>query len=150
MSAPTKASLGSESALPAARVAHDACGRVRLRVDAKRGDSEFFDRVASDLREASGVASVEANPFTGSLLVCHAGGASAVAEIARRKKLFAVAPAQTKDSRTGGVSGSVDGRAITALALVGLAAYQVSRGNLLAPASTLLSDAVKLLPFGRR
>jgi hypothetical protein len=52
---------------------HSLPGRTRFRVPNRRGDAGFFAEVAHRLMQCAGVARVETNPLTSSVLVHHEG-----------------------------------------------------------------------------
>lgn len=77
--------------LPAVSVSSSALGRTRLKVDSSMRQSEFFDRVVGDLKRFPGVASIEANRLTGSILLHHTVPLDVLKEYAqRRNQLFVV------------------------------------------------------------
>jgi hypothetical protein len=50
-------------------VSHSSPGRLRFRIPSKKGDTACFDSLKRRCEKISGLKSVEANPFTGSLLL---------------------------------------------------------------------------------
>ena len=128
--------------LPHAYVSHESPGRLRLRIPSLRYDENYFSKVQERLSAHAGVLRVETSPVTGSVLVLHQLGAQELLLASEGLGLFAAgalvpterpAPWEVKT-------------------LVGLGLLQVARGQLLAPASSLLMDAYRLwrLPGGCR
>jgi hypothetical protein len=142
-------------------VTHRAPGRLRLKVPDRRGDAQWFDRAAAALSVCEGVARVEANPLTASLLVLFGSGFS-LSEIHRAAGaagLFVLEGAappvaavvragdglRELDARLRALSGGeADVRSLVFAGLLGLAALQFLRGHVLGPASTLLWQAFDL------
>jgi hypothetical protein len=146
--------------LPVARVAHRAPGRVRLKVPARQGDRAWFGQAAGQISTCAGVTRVEANPVTASLLVrfgdgfslaglAHAAGAAGLFALEARAPVPALVRAgdalQELDARVRQLTGGeADVRSLVFLGLLGLAAVQALRGQVLGPASTLLWQAFDL------
>lgn len=146
--------------LPVARVAHRAPGRVRLKVEARRGDRAWFSQAAGEVSTWAGVTRVEANPVTASLLVLFGEGFSlaGLERAAGAGGLFVIEAAapvparvragdglQELDARVRELTaGAVDVRSLVLVGLIGLAALQFLRGQVLGPASTLLWQAFDL------
>src|SRR5690606_28767256 len=137
-------------------IVHELSGRFRLRVPDKRNDKAFFDVLADRLSECPGVTNVEFNVHTGSVLLFHAAAvpASDVIRYAEQAELFSVKPLPATAARTLGQQatkgleafdrglaslsgGLVDLQAAFLVLLVGMAIYQVRRGQVLAPAVPL-------------
>jgi hypothetical protein len=121
---------------------HDAPGRVRYRIAARRGDPAFFARIGKELLKCEMVQTVEINPLTGSILVLHAAQPAEITHYAEQHGLF----------RLGGepLVPSADKPAPDALGLlpplfIGLGLYQLLQGNVLAPAVTLFWYAFSLM-----
>jgi hypothetical protein len=144
---------------PAAVCAHHVAGRTRIRVAAKRGDSEYFVRVREQLTHCPGVASVTTNEATGSVLVLHdAADPGVLIAYARTFELFemsGLAAAQEAASRPPaqilsdgisrleswvrtGTNHATDLRSVALSGLVGATIWQMLRGPLLPAAATLL------------
>ncbi len=129
--------------MPSARIAHAMPGRARLRLPDHRGDAGFFASVASGVSALPGVYKVETRPLSGSVLIQHFGPLDKLGDAARRAGLFSLdttgdAPAHD-DSR-----GEFDPKRLVALALAGLAIWQISREKVVPPALTLLWYASQL------
>jgi hypothetical protein len=85
--------------LPDAEIIHALPGRARLRVGARRRDSEWLAAAAAALRNAPGVEDVTASALTGSLLVRHRGELEEVVKWAETQELFRVVqPAEASRS----------------------------------------------------
>lgn len=75
---------------PSAIVQHSIPGRVRIRISDRRGDSEYFERAERVMSAGPGVATVAANPLTGSLLIEFEGSLERVLEHASSKGIFSL------------------------------------------------------------
>jgi hypothetical protein len=144
--------------LPLARVCHFTSGRLRLKIPEKRRDDSFFKTVAERLAGWDSVDRVEVNPLTASVLVHFSDVAALFADNALRNDLFAVdydaledadgAPALTERAArlwSGAdvalrrwTGGAADIRSTVFLVLLAGGIYQLLRGNIAAPAATLL------------
>jgi hypothetical protein len=149
--------------IPRAHVAHRAAGRVRLRVPSRRGEPAYFRALGEALSAHRGVLAVEANPLTAGVLVRHAPELplEALARLGRESALFDLTPSvashppagkllasrfRDADQALGDLTGgAVDLRSLGFLALVALALLQAARGQILAPATTLLVQAFGLV-----
>ena len=150
----------------AAQIVHSVPGRMRIRVPAMRGNDDFFQRAAGHLARLEGVTQAQANSRTASILLLHVGVSSqTVGEWAEREALFSLA-AQDQAQRGKGVtpweaaswsmdsmdaglkaatSGFLDVRSVVFVGLVAMAVRQISKGNFMAPAATLLWYALELV-----
>lgn len=154
---------------PLAVVVHRAPGRLRLRVPARRGDTDFLGKIGNALRERPGVSAVEVNPLTGSLLVRFTGDerqllaavpaiglrlgdiveAAAEEAEAHRAATPTGSPidrmADTLDDIDAELQRSSEGRmdlpSATLLYLVGAGFVQLLRGRVLPSAHTLFAQA---------
>jgi hypothetical protein len=145
-------------------IVHELSGRFRLRIPEKRNDKAFFDALAERLSECPGVTAVEFNEHTGSVLLFHAAAtrASDVARYAEQAELFSVKSLPVTAARTLGQhatkgldafdrglaalsGGLVDLQSAFFVLLMGLAIYQVRRGQVFAPAVSLLWEAIRLV-----
>ena len=144
--------------LPQARVCHLAHGRLRLKIPEKRRDEGFFDTVRKQLSGRDGIERVEVNPLTASVLLQFRDPDAAVAGNALKNDLFEVdfdalegavgPPALTEqaaevfaqaDAMVRHWTGNgADLRSAIFLALIADGIYQLLRGNVAAPAATLL------------
>jgi hypothetical protein len=128
--------------LPAAEVAHAMPGRTRLRLPDHRGDAAFFASVTSGLLSLPGVFDVETRPLTGSVLIAHLNPLEELGDAARTAGLFNLRSAPVPPSLDPKVE--FDPKLIFALALAGLAIWQISREKVVPPALTLLWYASNL------
>ncbi|APO68848.1 hypothetical protein IE4872_CH03248 [Rhizobium gallicum] len=130
---------------PTAIIEHFTAGRLRVRVPDRRGDVSYFRSAIEKLSEHSEIASLRANPITGSILIQHEINLSLIREIAARSEVFDLQessaplprPAPSSPNRQvsdRGVTG-LDGSGATEIGLIGLAFYQAIRGHALGPAS---------------
>lgn len=150
----------------AARIVHRLPGRVRLRIDAWRGDPAQLDALALDLALEEGVRAVDPNPLTGGLLVLHEGplepllerlaaaGRLRVTDLEPRERPFATRLGERLGAfdreLVRATAGELDARGAVLLAFLGLAFVQALRGQLAGPALSLLWYASRLAgPPGR-
>lgn len=152
---------------PEGHVVHVTPRRLRIRVPGKHRDALFFSDVRSELSARPGVDAVEVNPSTSSVLI-HCTDSQAFLEMARRDAPFALAEelldmaklpllAQIRQSlaevnqQVQRLTGSRDDiRTYIFLVLVLGAAYRLYRGDIFAPAATLLwyaGEALRLWSF---
>ena len=130
--------------LPNATITHATAGRARFRITARRGDRDYFRRLAVELADCDGVLRVDASAKTGSVLLRHRSDLPTIARFAAEHDLFAVADRahQTSSDAANVVVSSAariagTPRLASATLLAGLGALQVMRGQILAPAVTL-------------
>ncbi|WP_133175310.1 HMA2 domain-containing protein [Sphingomonas oleivorans] len=159
--------------LPRAYVSHRLPGRIRLRVPERRGDTGFFEAIRERLAGAANIAAVTIAPATGSILILGTG-ADRLTEIVGETGLLALVepPAETTP-RTGdgsrgtviervrqnmdamdqwlaGTTGSRDSfRSLVYIGLIGAGFYQLARGNVFGPATTLFWRAGELIDIWR-
>ena len=145
--------------LPQAHVCHFATGRLRVKIPEKRRDDGFFERVRQQLSHWDGVERVAVNPLTASVLVEFSDLAALFGENALKNDLFEVdydalqaigeePPVLTEQAadvfaRADATvrrmtSGGADLRSAIFLLLIAGGIYQLLRGNIAAPAATLL------------
>jgi len=119
-------------------------GRTRFRVPARRGDRDYFRRLAIELADCDGVLRVDASVKTGSVLLRHRSDLPTIARYAAEHELFAITDQRLQTSRevanvvvssAARIAGTP--RLASATLLAGLGALQVMRGQILAPAVTL-------------
>lgn len=149
-----------------AHLVHRAPGRYRLRVPQGRGDLDFFETIADSLSVLEGVLSVQANPKTASVLILHEGLDIDVLthSLGDRITLDPDAPYVAPSRLNASVKGlneldawiarisrggsRVDSVLFLLLVVSGL--VQLARGQVLAPASSLLWYAFELLRHTRQ
>ena len=151
--------------LPQARVRHFTMGRLRVKIPEKRRDEKFFDTVKERLAAWDSVDRVEVNPLTASVLVHFPDLGRVFADNALRNDLFTLdydaleadfeTPAATewiKQRWTNAdlavrrwTSGTADLRSAVLVTLLVAGTYQLFRGNIAAPAATLLWYAGDML-----
>ncbi|MGJ0429443.1 HMA2 domain-containing protein [Methylobacter sp.] len=154
---------------PSAFIKHQLPGRVRLKIPQKRGDINYFNRLEELFSHFLGINALKLNPSTASIVISHENGVSFqdIAEFAKTKNLFnLVEKTEDHDETIPNLyikaltltgfnrfdralldysKGRLDARSFLFLTLIGLAIHQAARGNVLAPASSLLIYAVQLL-----
>jgi hypothetical protein len=149
----------AEPQLPQARVCHYASGRLRVKIPERRRDEAFFSKVRQQLSGWDSIERVEVNPLTASVLVEFTSLFELFAENAMKNDLFEVdfdalqansepPPALTEQAAEafGKIDAAfrrwtADGADLRSTIFLGLLAggiYQLLRGNIAAPAATLL------------
>jgi hypothetical protein len=124
--------------------------RVRIKIPAKKGDAAYFSTLLKRLSGHEGIQRVDVNAVTGSLLLFHDTDLAALAESAVAQQLFALEFSGFKASplhekmlqpffdlnnslkRISG--GEIDIPGIAVVGFVAFGIYQISRGNIAAPA----------------
>jgi hypothetical protein len=154
---------------PSAYIKHQLPGRVRLKIPQKRGDFHYFDRIAELFTGCPGITQLQLNPSAASILICHMTETDFlnIAEFAQTNGLFTIVEQPEEETFTipylpipkltstglnrvdeslmGFSQGLLDGRSLLFLALIGLAVRQMTKGNVMGPATTLLWYAFSLL-----
>ncbi len=144
--------------------AHEAAGRVRLRIEPKCKTAEMT-ALADRLARIDGVAHVLARPNTGSVILTVADDADTVLAAIEAAGIARIAAAP-KPPPVGQVlslgmmqldmdikkhsENAFDLRATLVLLLMGAAIMQTVRGQVVGPASTLAMAAFAILDSGRR
>lgn len=145
----------SDRAAPArAYLVHSMPGRVRFKIPERRGDVAFFNEIESLLRKCRGVENVAVNPATGSAVIFYSGALEALVAEALRNGLSSVLDvrmsmppaldrmrgefARLNERVAGMTGGETDLIALTLFGLLAFGAVQLLRGNVLAPATTLI------------
>jgi hypothetical protein len=142
---------------PQARVEHLSPGRLRLRVAGQRGRAAYFEMVRARLGQEPAVRAVQVNARTGSVLLYLHEPVNWPALLARAAQLdlFRLVPAPAPEATKRRVPApqvlgrlaepGTTGSAVLALALLAGAAVQGWRGQIAAPAVTLVWYAMQLL-----
>lgn len=154
---------------PSAFIKHQMPGRVRLKIPQKRGDINYFNRLEELFSHFFGINELKLNPSTASIVINHETDVpfQDIVEFAKTKNLFnLVEEAEDHDEVVPNMyikaltltgfnrfdkallaysKGRLDARSFVFLSLIGLAIHQAARGNVMAPAATLLWYAVQLL-----
>ncbi|MGJ0508218.1 MAG: hypothetical protein ACR652_14085 [Methylocystis sp.] len=136
---------------PEAYVVHETPSRLRLRVPARRRDNAWFTEARRRLSQALPGARIEANPLTGSILICAPDAARGVDAMADGPFRLCATPraegpiqnlsaqAEAFNERVRRLSGGfADARTYIVAGLVLTAFVQIARGQVFAPAVTLL------------
>jgi hypothetical protein len=148
-----------------ARLVHRLPGRVRLKIDGRRGDRAWFDALALELALVEGIRAVEANPLTGSLLIHHEGSLERLLEQLAARGFVRVESSEPREiplprrlaERTAALdaglrratAGELDLKGAALLGLLGLALVQAARGQFAGPAVSLLWYASNFVRGGR-
>jgi Heavy metal associated domain 2 len=154
---------------PRAELCHYSPGRIRLRIRDRRWDEDFFQHVKDVVGTWPGVAQVEVNPISAGVLVHFTGSPLDLAQRAAESGLFALDTAALAQPAAGPsldraraefnridrqvrelTGGGADLRALVVLALLMGGIYQLFRGNVAAPAVTLLWYAGDALGLWRQ
>jgi hypothetical protein len=146
---------------PVAAVVHRLPGRMRLRISDRRGDSGYFEMLALELAMLDQVRGVSVNAAAATVLLRYDEPLDPLLDVARSEGLFALtdlAPRlepiehrlrQVFSSADGAVreatAGELDLVSAAALGILGLAALQTLRGQVLGPALNLAWYAGSLL-----
>lgn len=154
---------------PSAYIKHQLPGRVRLKIPQKKGDLGYFDRIAELFADCPGITQLQLNPPAASVLICHGAETHfvTIAEFAQTNGLFTITEQPEEETflvpylpipkvTSSGLNrldqslmdfsqGRLDGRSLLFLALIGLAVRQMTKGNIMGPATTLLWYAFSLL-----
>lgn len=147
--------------LPKAYVRHQIENRVRLDLPEERSNHLLFLEIERKLSPYEGVLEVRANPLTGSVLVVHEGVLGEVMEHAKSEGLFEIdllsSPHRKwqedlldKLSRVDkqiqvATQGDLNLGSLAALGLLSAGFFQISRRHFLPAASTLITDAMRIL-----
>ncbi len=131
-----------------ARIVHRSAGRLRLRVPQRRHDLPFFLRLYEALRDQPEIDEVNINPATGSVLVWFdpAHGMGIECALSRHGLLRLTDQAthpEHAERHLFHVSVN-DMRIVIFLIMTALSIHQLMRGQLLAPALTMLLYVVDL------
>ena len=146
---------------PTAAMVHRLPGRIRLQIPNRRGDLAYFDMLALELAMLDQVRGVSVNPATASVLLRYEEPLDRMIETARTQGLFTLAdlalrlePIEQRLRQTfasadvtvrEATAGELDLVGAAALGMLGLAALQALRGQLLGPAFNLAWYAGTLL-----
>lgn len=149
--------------IPTAHISHTIAGRMRLRIPTKRRDADFFAELARTFSTLEGVAWVKPNFLTGSVLVVHKPELTMdqIQRFAQERELFEIASQPSRPAIELGPLIAVSrhwlaqrfgqaekptaetrGGIVLALLILGL--IQLSRGQILAPATTLFWYALEM------
>jgi hypothetical protein len=147
--------------IPLAQLSHSSLGRIRIRIPQKRGDAVFFSSLAEKLKNMPDVSSLSVNNQTASVLILHQGETDAIFSWAKKYDLFEIEDPVEASADKANVceklksldgkvkdltAGNIDLLTLSGAAgLLGLGVYQLVRGQVLAPASGLFIDAIKLI-----
>lgn len=147
--------------LPKAYIVHRVRGRLRLRIREKRQDSDYFQSVRARLASLEGVTEVSCSDNTGSVVVVHPELSFAELRLPIQSlELFELVEGAEPQSQAlsplfegfawmdrslGDASmGKFDLRSLAVIALLGLSARQIMRGNIIGPAVPMLLNALSL------
>ncbi|MCX7913586.1 MAG: hypothetical protein N2511_03260 [Thermodesulfovibrionales bacterium] len=142
--------LNKVSHIPEAILSHKIKNRIRIKVPSKKGDKNYFNYINGKLLECNGLIDVKVNPLSGSVLVLHTTDVAKISEFALTNKIFKLINSKPNpldlhsrvsmvfrdlDRYTQSITGgTLDIADMLFLFLMGLGIYQLSRGNITAPA----------------
>ncbi|TGQ39634.1 hypothetical protein [Mesorhizobium sp. M00.F.Ca.ET.216.01.1.1] len=131
--------------LPKATVEHTMSGRLRVRVSDFRGDVSYFRSAIDKLSNYPEIAGLRANPMTGSFIIEHKTDLPSIRKIAAHGEVFDLQetssppPRQEPPPPSGSMADdgtpALEGDIAAVIGLLGLAAYQATRGHGLGPAT---------------
>ncbi|WP_287198797.1 hypothetical protein [Mesorhizobium sp.] len=131
--------------LPKARVEHTMSGRLRVRVSDFRGDVSYFRSAIDKLSNYPEIAGLRATPMTGSFIIEHKTDLPSIRKIAADCEVFDLQETSSPPPRQGPPPPrgnmaddrtlALEGDIATVIGLLGLAAYQATRGHGLGPAT---------------
>jgi hypothetical protein len=147
---------------PTAHLIHRMHGRARFRIRGHRNDHEYFDSLASRMRQVPGVRDVGTNATTGSVLVQHDGAFDEVmvammrdSELGKMIDFVLQSPPVANRLRTEIMAmdnavqrfsgGNVDLKTVASFGLLGLAGAQLFLGLQIAGAVSLTWYAAELI-----
>ncbi|VAX33987.1 hypothetical protein MNBD_NITROSPIRAE03-50 [hydrothermal vent metagenome] len=136
--------------LSEAYLIHRSPGRFRIKIPARKGDTHYFASITEKLSRLKEIEKIAANPATASLLVLHKTETKTIAGYAESNSLFKIESYRYSPEITSqgivdifkefntlmkGITGNtLDIPGMAFLGLLGTGIYQISRGNLAAPA----------------
>ncbi len=136
--------------LPDALITHRTAERLRIRIPSRKRDADYFSSLTDHLSRYPGIDRIEANPLTGSVLLLHRMDLGAFGEYSAANRLFRLKTAASSPSpihrkmleplnRLDGdlkkfTGGEIDLSSIVFIGLLGMGFYQISIGNITAPA----------------
>ncbi|TJW39655.1 MAG: hypothetical protein E5W83_30415 [Mesorhizobium sp.] len=131
--------------LPKATVEHTMSGRLRVRVSDFRGDVSYFRSAIDKLSNYPEIAGLRANPMTGSFIIEHKTDLPSIRKIAADGEVFDLQetssppPRQEPPPPSGSMADdgtpALEEDIAAVIGLLGLAAYQATRGHGLGPAT---------------
>ena len=147
--------------LAKAYVSHQTENRIRFYIPKEKGNSPLFSEIEKKLAKCNEVERIQTNPITGSVLVVYGGELSNVIHCAKKYLLFKVEPAMEGHKRwtvdlldkldkadkkvIEASNGDLNLVSLAALGLLGAGVFQLSRRMVFPAASSLFSDAFRLL-----
>ncbi|MGC2064511.1 MAG: HMA2 domain-containing protein [Thermodesulfovibrionales bacterium] len=139
---------------PVAQISHMMTGRLRLKIPARKGDSNYLGAVVKELATVPGIEQVSMNPDTAGILIIHKLQTGQLRENLGSSSHFRLAPlSESPAEKTGpgslhgdvktcfaGVNSEIErltGRTLNVsemafLGLLGAGALQIGKGNLTA------------------
>lgn len=145
--------------IPEAHLCHLTPQRARIRIPSRRGERRFFIDLANELKSCPAIRALDVNSATGSVLLINLEGIALdqISGYAEDKQLFRLtSPGPMMETITDNVrrldgairslaGGEVDLASVGFVTLAGMGLYQLARGQILAPAVTVLWYAASVL-----
>jgi hypothetical protein len=135
---------------PKAHISHQTKGRLRIKIPAKKGDQLFFASLKDSLAKLKDISEIRTNHVTGSALILHSSDTASIRKFAEEGNLFKMidtAISHPRISRSmyhgfkdldrtirSATGGELDVPSVAFLSLIGMGIYDLSRGNIAAPA----------------
>ena len=147
--------------LPKAYVGHSIETRTRFYLPQERNRIDLFSKIENEFVNCEGVEYVKTNPLTGSVLVLHTEKLPKLTAYAQETGLFEVDPSLTEHKTWAedvkerinhadkkiddATDGELNLSTLVALGLLGAGTYQFSRKRFFPAASSLITDAMRIL-----
>jgi len=148
--------------LPKAYIVHQLHHRVRFRLPEMRHEAEFFEQVKNQISKLNQVAAVEVSEVTGSIMISHpeTNFENLEPQLAKldlfeinltpppvtpAKDILSSSVSQLDQMISEGSSGGVDLNTLAFTAVLGIALFQMTRGNFIGPAIPMLLSGMDLL-----
>jgi hypothetical protein len=137
--------------LPEAVICHYTKGRLRIKIPSKKGNVSYFDHVCNVLKNSGTCKNVAVNPINSSCVINTEEEIEKLKDFAQSNGLFDLKMIDTEKRRIINYTikqtfnnfdlkirrffnDEIDLAGATLIALIGLTAYQIGRGNFSAPA----------------
>ena len=140
---------------PKAYLSHGVQGRHRIHIPEKKLDLAYFSNLEKKYAGLPGVTSVRVNPKTASVLIQHKLEPQQLFDFGSLHDLYVISELEAEIARGETEEPNAEDAVkhvhrVSFGLLLGFAAVQMARGNYLAPASSLIGDALNLWPKLRK
>jgi len=135
---------------PEAFLSHTTLGRTRIKVPSMKGNAAYFSALQDHFAHFQGIAQMEANAVTSSVLFIHAADLKTIATFAEEHSLFRLGISKARTTTLSGnimksfgdfdkqvkkfTGNDLDVPGVAFVTLAGFGIYEISRGNFAAPA----------------